>query len=268
MLSARRLPNACPRCRARVLQFYESAFPGLLAPTNRSRSIDQYDSALALRPAAARHGSIKAFSTTRLTRQGAQPRESPTGPEDIEAIVRHARQTFGNTLPPGYLSEEEYRIYERLYGPPVRETQPEDVGIPFPVDDGVEDGDPSKNILLKENEFGSLEEVEYTLDAQPETLAVDEQDPSDEDALEEVSPLTEGQIDYLSVKANNQREYDALVKLQRDFEAASLRAVEEEIEDEPEENEEGEEEEGEEEEDEVVESLPVYYTHLTLPTKA
>ena len=36
---------------------------------------------------------------------------------DTETIVRQARQTFGYTLPANYLSEEEYRLYERLYAP-------------------------------------------------------------------------------------------------------------------------------------------------------
>jgi ribosomal protein RSM22 (predicted rRNA methylase) len=171
--------------------------------------------------------------------------------------VRQARQTFGNTLPADYLTVDEYKVYERLYGPPLRETRPEDVGIPFPRGDSE-----IQHALLRETEHGTLEEVEYTFD--PATAigseAVEEQDLSEnaEEAgtLEpaySLPPLTDTQIEYLNVTANNQREYDALMKLQRDFEAAAALQPAEEIheeeniieEEEPREEEEIDEDEGE-----------------------
>jgi ribosomal protein RSM22 (predicted rRNA methylase) len=182
---------------------------------------------------------------------------APSKTEDIETIVRQARQTFGNTLPADYLSPEEYKVYERLYGPPLRETQPEDVGIPFPR---VEE-DP-QHTLLRETEHGTLEEVEYTLDrttaietegvedsAIAESIDVAEGVPETVDALESVAG---GAVDYLNVTANNEREYKAIMKLQGDFEAASRRAAEEaheeediNEEEEPREEEEIDEDEGE-----------------------
>ncbi|KAJ4857280.1 mitochondrial small ribosomal subunit rsm22 domain-containing protein [Trichoderma breve] len=39
--------------------------------------------------------------------------------EDIEKVVREAKQRFRDTLPKGYLNDEEYALYERLYGPPL-----------------------------------------------------------------------------------------------------------------------------------------------------
>jgi ribosomal protein RSM22 (predicted rRNA methylase) len=171
--------------------------------------------------------------------------------------VRQARQTFGNTLPADYLTPDEYKVYERLYGPPLRETRPEDVGIPFPKGDSE-----IQHALLRETEQGMLEEVEYTID--PTTAigseGVEEQDlPEDvegDGTLESVYSLpahTEAQVEYLNVTANNQREYDALMKLQRDFEAAAALQPAEEIheeeniieEEEPREEEEIDEDEGE-----------------------
>ncbi|KAK5656369.1 hypothetical protein OQA88_4749 [Cercophora sp. LCS_1] len=181
--------------------------------------------------------------------------------EDIETIVRQARQTFGQTLPHGYLSEEEYKLYVRLYGPPLRETQPEDVGIPYRGENGdIVDATP-RNGLFRELEHGMLEEVEYT--TQGPVAVEDVEGASDEilegdEVLDTLPPLTEGQIDYLNITANNQREYDALIKLQRDFEAASLEAR---IAEETEEAEEVEENPG----NQAEEDLDRGYDEMTAP---
>ena len=75
-------------------------------------------------------------------------------------MVRQARQTFGETLPKDYLSIEEYVIYERLYGPPLRETKPEDLEY---LPEGEDEVDPDKvrNVLLKQNAMGDYEEIEF-----------------------------------------------------------------------------------------------------------
>jgi len=144
--------------------------------------------------------------------------------EDIETIVRQARQTFGQTLPQGYLSDEEYNLYVRLYGAPLRETKPEDVGIPHAGESGDVVDSTSRYTLLRETEYGELEEVDHVVTTRGE---VEGQEISEgEQGLETVAPLTEAQVDYLNVTANNQREYDALVKLQRDFEVAALETPE------------------------------------------
>ncbi|KAL2016816.1 hypothetical protein VTK56DRAFT_2939 [Thermocarpiscus australiensis] len=232
MISAGKMQNRCPGCRAQLLSFYDV----LLLPRSRSASQpflprrlhapSTVSAAAAARPW--RPSSIRQFSTSRSVRQEPTPNSNPPelNSESIETIVRQARQTFGNTLPAGYLSPEEYKVYERLYGPPLRETRPEDVGIPYrAVEDDVSDGSVPKNVLLRETEHGLLEEVEYTIDrsAVAETEGISE----DMEAADALPPLTNAQIDYLNVTANNQREYDALLKLQRDFEAASLLPAEE-----------------------------------------
>lgn len=56
-------------------------------------------------------------------RQGAISRTT----QQLEAIVLHARRTFGDRLPTDFLSSEEYQIYERLYGSPTGETRPEEI---------------------------------------------------------------------------------------------------------------------------------------------
>lgn len=249
MLSARRLPTACPQCRLQILRFYESSFTNLLPgasrhPPTRSRVVSS-----TLPVPRAQRSFARAFSSTRPVLQETEPIDTAPGPEDsIETTVRQARQTFGSTLPTNFLSEDEYKLYERLYGPPLRETRPEDVGIPFQEGDRQPfDSDGPKNTLLKETEHGDLEAIEYTLDS--ETGPEGGRNMSATDAIDTLRQLTEAQLGYLHVKANSQREFDVLVKLQLDYEAAKLRPVEEE-EDIREEQEEEVEEEEENEEDE------------------
>ncbi|KAK4236107.1 mitochondrial small ribosomal subunit Rsm22-domain-containing protein [Achaetomium macrosporum] len=241
------MQNRCPGCRAQLLSFYDALLLPRSRPTQpflRRRTLaapSAVPAASAARPW--RTNSIRQFSTTRPVRQEpAQEKNAtaspdaaaPPTPEEIETFVRQARQTFGNTLPANYLSPEEYRVYERLYGPPLHETRPEDVGIPFRNAEGdIFDG---QHALLRETEHGLFEEVEYTIDR---SRAINSEEmeggahPDHAEAIEALEavdtlpPLTEAQIDYLQVTANNQREYDALVKLQRDFEAASLQPAEE-----------------------------------------
>ncbi|KAK4156758.1 mitochondrial small ribosomal subunit Rsm22-domain-containing protein [Chaetomidium leptoderma] len=258
------MQNRCPGCRAQLLSFYDALLLPRSRPTaqpflrRRVQGPTAVSSAAAARPWPT--NTARQFSTTAFVRQEPSKTGNPTqppnvaapsAPEDIETIVRQARQTFGNTLPADYLTPEEYRVYERLYGPPLRETRPEDVGIPFPKGEGEE-----QHALLRETEDGVLEEVEYTLDRSTaiESEAVEEQDITDDAEAAETTETTEaledGQIDYLNVTANNRREYSALMKLQADFEAASLQPTEEIHE---EENMVEEEEPGEEEEEEIDE---------------
>ncbi|MCJ1319140.1 37S ribosomal protein S22 [Xylographa vitiligo] len=94
--------------------------------------------------------------------RGPDPKKSSA---EIEISARKARQVFGETLPINYLSPDEFDVYERLYGAPLRETRPEDVVLQEPVAKVIEGVDEdSRSILLKENADGNLEEVEYEED--------------------------------------------------------------------------------------------------------
>ncbi|KAI0008319.1 hypothetical protein F4779DRAFT_628565 [Xylariaceae sp. FL0662B] len=156
---------------------------------------------------------------------------SPPKTGDIETIVRQTRHAFGDTLPKGYLTQEEYQLYERLYGAPLRETRPEDVGMPVP--DGPRDEllrDPNKRILLRETEDGELEELFYEAEIPetlPETAEVPPEAPSEDIGNSQELPSDTG-LDYINAVAKSQREYDALLKLQKDFENAALQPTEDE----------------------------------------
>ncbi|KAH8908055.1 hypothetical protein BR93DRAFT_870953, partial [Coniochaeta sp. PMI_546] len=251
--------TACPQCRSQILKFYESGYRHLL-PAAPARSPGPFATS---RPTISRlstqQRSARSFSSTRRVLQDVE--SVPTAgkaehvvhltaagtAQDIETLVRQARQTFGHTLPEDFLTEEEYVVYERLYGPPVRGTRPEDVGIhliPAENDAAAE----NKRVLFRETELGTLEEVDYIPEA-PAAPEVELKLGADE-AVAEPPPLTAAQLHYLNITANNEREYNALAKLQRDYDVTRAMPLEEEEDiDEPEEEEEEEEEEDEDYED-------------------
>ncbi|KAI0530263.1 mitochondrial small ribosomal subunit Rsm22-domain-containing protein [Xylaria digitata] len=260
MLSAARAQRSCPQCRHQLLSLLENTF-----------SHAQSDALVITRRRLAQRPTVtyspvnsRCFSTTRPTFQeaqpGAQPEAKPPKPDDIELMVRQTKHTFGDTLPKGYLNDEEYKLYERLYGPPLRETRPEDVGMPIPLDAAedeyaYEPSDSSEKILLRETEDGQFEEIVYeTTDTLPSSPPAPSATKTGDVAIESAAgditfqelPSETG-FTYINAVAKNQREFNALLKLQKDFETASLRPPEEGIEEE-----EPQEEEEEVEEDEEI----------------
>ncbi|KAG5782368.1 hypothetical protein H9Q73_003976 [Fusarium xylarioides] len=157
----------------------------------------------------------------------APPHTQATGqasPEEIEQIVRDAKQRFRDTLPKGYLNDEEYAVYERLYGAPLRETRPEDVGIPEHADMGPQSPRPdNEGILLRELEGGEFEEVTYEIPLNEGVEDIIE--PTPENDLEDraIDQIVPGYVDLV---ARSQREYDALQKLSEDFKVAQQKQQE------------------------------------------
>ncbi|KAG4439253.1 hypothetical protein IFR05_005291 [Cadophora sp. M221] len=283
MLSARKIPRACQSCRLQLLSLFENGFTNC-APTNSARA--RYSiSRIQTRPRSLpyRQMSPRVFSTTRIHAEESkvdQPEAVGGIDAGIEAVVRQARQTFGNTLPKDYLSVEEYVIYERLYGPPLRETKPEDLEY---LPEGEEEVDPDKvrNVLLRQNEHGEYEEIEFDPElgysVMEEEIPIEETDEmyleseqvlaEDEALAGELEQVEEGENivedydegavasedvneDAIRVQGRNQREIDAIARLQLDMDAALAQPIEEAEEDEMDEEYEEEEEEMEEEEEE------------------
>ncbi|KAL8354929.1 hypothetical protein RB601_000625 [Gaeumannomyces tritici] len=254
MLTARRIGGPCSRCRQDLLHLFEYGFVGpsavRRAPAHAGFAPLRSFHASRSRKPSPQLAQQRPFSTTKPSARDATP-DASQDPKDIETIVRQAKALFGDTLPKDYLSPEEYKVYERLFGAPLRETTPQDVGIPFK-------NETSGPILLREAPNGTLEEVEYDYDpsTNPEALEENEElDQEEEDifisdeqleleeddadvevmgadllaaeAIRDDLP-TDPRLDYMDVIAKNEREYDALLKLKADFEAASLQAIEEE----------------------------------------
>lgn len=102
----------------------------------------------------------------------------------MEATARRARQTFAETLPPKFLTPEEYKIYERLYGPPVRETRPEDISLLQDFEEDIQEEEAEeekipKNTIFREDAQGRLKEVVYErLSFEEVTRKLIEKDPN------------------------------------------------------------------------------------------
>jgi ribosomal protein RSM22 (predicted rRNA methylase) len=105
-----------------------------------------------------------------------------------EAVARAARQRFGDALPEDLLNDKQYAAYERLYGPPIG--NPKDEVVDFEENELEGELDETDNVgtgILKENEDGVLEEVEYI-----EEEEFEEEEEEQELAEEDVEGVTEG----------------------------------------------------------------------------
>ncbi|KAJ1336067.1 Mitochondrial small ribosomal subunit Rsm22 [Microdochium nivale] len=224
MLTAARAQRSCPQCTRQVLSLFETTITSsghvdlhALRRSSIVRSVPRFRATPPPRrlfSSTQRHPQNAQVKPEEEDEPGAELEQSsePTtttkdGRDDIETVVRQARQAFGKTLPKGYLSDEEYRLYERLYGPPLRDTLPEDVG--FHSRDGIP--------AAPEYESEDVIEIEQS-EAEQEPDDAARQDPT---SLAQSLPSEAGQ-QYVNAIAQNKREYVALMKLQKDFEQHNL----------------------------------------------
>ena len=127
----------------------------------------------------------------------------------MEEVVHQARQTFGETLPVNFLSDEEYKVYERLYGAPIDIIRPEDIGLlQAGTEVSVDENILEKNALLREDNEGNLEEVEYL---QEEAAKLERMDDVEEQDLDL-------EIDF---REHHKGDFKARVALFRDIAAAN-----------------------------------------------
>ncbi|OBT95945.1 37S ribosomal protein S22 [Pseudogymnoascus verrucosus] len=229
MLAARRVPQACQACRFHLQSLFEGGFTRTTATTTtRARPI------IARRGGFATPTSLRAFSTTLRVRD-AEPVKENVAEGGIEETVRHARQTFGETLPKDFLSGEEYQLYERLYGAPLRETTYEDLQIVEDAElEGGEWDGPVSNVILRENADGEFEEVEMGEEYAGEGLGEQANAAEDVDyeiightrdsisaQLQEMEVAVEEAVEAnMLVQGKNQREVDAIMRLRQDMENA------------------------------------------------
>jgi ribosomal protein RSM22 (predicted rRNA methylase) len=132
----------------------------------------------------------------------------------IEDSVRRARQLYGDALPRGHLTEEEYVLYERLYGAPVFVDKVEDINE---VDgeeaelfeEELEDG---STILLRKTEDGEYEEIEV-LDEVEDDLEAEEEgaeyenEGENENLDEDEKAVTMTEAEWAAVKEQRAEEY-------------------------------------------------------------
>ncbi|KAI9819149.1 MAG: 37S ribosomal protein S22 [Pycnora praestabilis] len=210
MLAARASKSICSSCKQGLLVLFEHGFS---QPTHTlARSSVRH----------ARHESyqrvpLRLFSSTRHYRNEPQHGRDPTGRhtvietpqsfEQTETVVRHARRTFGETLPEDFLSRDEYNLYERWYGPPLRATSFEDLDLL--KDFEKEDGDLMSNVLLRENSEGELEEVDTSPEVSGENLQ--------EERLDDTGPA-QADEDSVVAETTSRREMEAIQRLTHNHE--------------------------------------------------
>ncbi|RDL35983.1 uncharacterized protein BP5553_06595 [Venustampulla echinocandica] len=258
MLTARKVPRACQSCRLQLLSLFENGFT-----RPRTNNSARYNST-SLRPHHQRTVRLDHYASTRRFTSGARSSKdvesqlSGASVPDIEAVVREARQTFGETLPKDYLSAEEYILYERLYGAPLRETMADDLEYLPGGEEEVQE-EVVRNVLLRENADGEFEEIELDPELSFPHKAVQElaevcevanalglggpqgnEFPGNELLDGAVSDIALGvdenalaaEREEVYVQGRNQREIDAIARLQKDMAAMEARPAEEEEEEE------------------------------------
>ncbi|KAL8766313.1 MAG: hypothetical protein Q9203_006390 [Teloschistes exilis] len=145
----------CDSCVSSLLNLY--CFGFCLNPSAAIRRSPP----VALRRFAIEH--VRSFARSSQTkRSDLRPTRDAVDPQQLAHTVTRTRQTFGNTLPEGFLSSEEYKLYERLYGSPLGPPNPHDVALLRDLmQAGVVGKDDEQNILFKEDDEGNLEKIGY-----------------------------------------------------------------------------------------------------------
>ncbi|KAL9041304.1 MAG: hypothetical protein Q9214_004156 [Letrouitia sp. 1 TL-2023] len=150
-------PRICNSCRSQLLLLLQYGFnskPRASVPQPR----------LGIHPKLPILRHTRSF-TARSTLRNQEPQnESATHDEkSTHRLVRQTRQTFGDTLPDGFLSPKELEVYVRLYGAPVAVTNPEDVTLLQETlqERDVEEKGTRRDVLLKEGLEGNFKEVDY-----------------------------------------------------------------------------------------------------------
>ncbi|KAF2205087.1 hypothetical protein GQ43DRAFT_453323 [Delitschia confertaspora ATCC 74209] len=184
MFGVRNLPSVCISCRLRILAAQTcKPVPGHLRSyaLSSSRQSTRAVSVLASRSFTHR----RQFSSTLQKRDQSpeattEPSNSvniPPGPPvtssnlSVEEVVRRARQTFGDSLPRGHLSEEQYVVYERLYGEPLFVDEADAAEVEEAEEGFLEEvGPDGSTVVLKTGKDGEVEEIEVLKEEDEEFL--------------------------------------------------------------------------------------------------
>jgi len=133
-----------------------------------------------------------------------------------EQVVRDAKRAFGDSLPDDYLNPEEYKIYERLYGTPIRIQGNHDADVvdfeEAEIQGELEERETTGTGLLRENADGELEEVPYLQedDIQDEDMDMMSEEEEDGMTIRELEKLEKSKKGKFFVKATKS-ELDAAV---------------------------------------------------------
>jgi ribosomal protein RSM22 (predicted rRNA methylase) len=166
MLGSSRVQSVCASCRLSIA--ISRARTARLAPLRLRTHV----------PSLSRPLSVSALRLQQSGNGAPDVEAGATAAErlNIEVNVRRARQQFRDALPRGHLTDEEFTVYERLYGTPLFVDKVEDLQAIEAeeaeiVEEELADG---STVLLRRGEDGTLEEVEY-LEEEEEDVELEEE---------------------------------------------------------------------------------------------
>jgi ribosomal protein RSM22 (predicted rRNA methylase) len=170
-----------------------------------------------------------------------RPREKP-----IESYVRSVRDTWGDNLPVGLLSEEEYAVYHRYYGAPVRmltlEEIEEELALLEAEEARVEEAE-QRTVTLESVDGVEIDHEAALEEPVPEETQSEEEPEQDDGAIspEEMQEIQEGKVRARSAKearlyAQLGREIEISLRLAQEAKGEELPVKEEEEEEEREED--------------------------------
>lgn len=114
-------PRICETCSSHLLNLFRFGFC--------SRPLTRQIQGPHFRPPRSNIAHRRTFAVHSQFRYAhVQSNNEPNAFQQVSHTVTKTRRTFGDTLPEGFLSTEEYKVYERLYGPPLGITNPQDLG--------------------------------------------------------------------------------------------------------------------------------------------
>ena len=181
MLKTRGLPSVCASCR---LNIAISRARSARLPS-QTRHAPPPLRLVAPEPTTPRRAFSTAFGRRQLQQHASRDTEGlpPSAADAVshEVNARRARQQFGDTLPRDHLTDDEYTIYKRLYGPAVFADAAEEAErVDGAVDDEIveQEGPDGSIVLLRKGVDGQLEEIEVAeeVDAEDEAAAEPDQE--------------------------------------------------------------------------------------------
>ncbi|KAI4279059.1 MAG: hypothetical protein LQ337_000574 [Flavoplaca oasis] len=157
-------PQICDTCSSHLLNLFRFGFC--------SRPVSRQIHRPRFRPPVSDIAPRRTFAVHNQFRYAhVQSNNEPNGSQQVSHTVTKTRRTFGDTLPEGFLSTEEYKVYERLYGPPLGVTSPQDLGY-FQDLKRANAKDQVQglggNDIFREDEDGNLEKVAHVPQANPD----------------------------------------------------------------------------------------------------
>ncbi|KAI4223980.1 MAG: hypothetical protein L6R36_005022, partial [Xanthoria steineri] len=143
-------PRICDTCSSQLFNLFRFGFCARAIPRQIQRPY--------LRSQRLVISLVRTFSVRNQVDADVRPNDF----EQVSHTVAKTRRTFGDTLPKGFLSSEEYKIYQRLYGPPLGITKPQDVAYIqdlMRANSENQAQDAGGNDIFREDEDGNLEKV-------------------------------------------------------------------------------------------------------------